>query len=481
MNWSQAAQQMRARFGWLGPAPGRGGPGGGETSDRRAGPLAGRHPVLVVRSDELRKALFRQPTYSSDESGAVYLTGYALLESLLRDGYAVVFDATNLLKSGRRRARAVATGAGAPCLTIVTVAPPEVVAARLSRRASGGAESFSSDAGWTVYERLAGSAEPAGEIEEEPFMVDTSRDISPALAAVDRFLAGSASAAGRQDGAPEAFNARLDAAMIGRDSLLCVGLDPEPEKLPEALRRLPPAEAVLAFNREIIAATSDLVVAYKPNLAFYEALGPAGLEALRETVRLIPSGVLAIGDAKRGDIANTMRLYAKALFEVYGFDAVTASPYLGRDALAPFLDHAARGVFVLCRTSNPGAAEIVELDVAGKPLYRRVAERAREWNEKGNLGLVVGATVPHELAMVREDCPSLPILLPGIGAQGGDLSQAVAAGLNGAGTGLLVVAARQVLYASSGSEFPAAARQVALSLREQINQVRLARQGAPRQ
>jgi orotidine-5'-phosphate decarboxylase len=485
MDGTAPAQQMRARFGWLGPAPGgrrpalillSGLPGTGKS--HLAAQIASRHPVLVVRSDEVRKALFRQPTYSSDESGAVYLTGYALLESLLRDGYAVVFDATNLLKDGRRRARAVATGAGAPCLTIVTVAPPEVVAARLARRASGGAESFSSDAGWTVYERLAGSADPPSE--EEPLMVDTSRDIAPALAAVDRFLAGSASATGRQEGASEAFNGRLDAAMIGRDSLLCVGLDPEPEKLPEALRRLPPAEAVLAFNREIIAATSDLVVAYKPNLAFYEALGPAGLEALRETVRLVPSGVLTVGDAKRGDIANTMRLYAKALFEVYGFDAVTASPYLGRDALAPFLDYANRGVFVLCRTSNPGAAEIVELDVAGRPLYRRVAERAREWNEKGNLGLVVGATVPHELAMVREDCPSLPILLPGIGAQGGDLSQAVAAGLNGAGTGLLVVAARQVLYASSGSEFPAAARQVALSLREQINQVRRARQRAPR-
>ncbi len=143
----------------------------------------------MVRSDEVRKALFQPPTYSSDESGAVYLTGYALLESLLGDGYAVVFDATNLLRKGRRRARAIAAGAGAPCLTLVTQAPPEVVAARLGRRASGGAESFSSDAGWTVYERLAGSAEPVSE--EESLMVDTSRDIAPALAAVDRFLAGS--------------------------------------------------------------------------------------------------------------------------------------------------------------------------------------------------------------------------------------------------------------------------------------------------
>src|SRR5439155_5694231 len=197
------------------------------------------------------------------------------------------------------------------------------------------------------------------------------------------------------------------------------GLDPEYEKLHLHLRALPPAEAIVTFNREIVGATADLVAAYKPNLAFYEALGPAGLEALRQTVEMIPRGIVALGDAKRGDIDNTMRLYARALFDVYGFHAVTASPYLGRDALAPFLSRPERGVFILCRTSNPGAGEIVDLLVGAgddgqdnrpgvgnasatgspnvadnrgrRPLFLAVAERVRAWNEHKNAGLVVGA------------------------------------------------------------------------------------------
>jgi orotidine-5'-phosphate decarboxylase len=268
------------------------------------------------------------------------------------------------------------------------------------------------------------------------------------------------------------FNERLGAAIARRGSLLCVGLDPEPERLPGSLRALPPGEAVVAFNRALVEATAELVVAYKPNLAFYEALGPAGLEALQRTLALIPPEVLTIGDAKRGDVPHTMRLYARALFDVYGFDAVTASPYLGVDALGPLAARADRGVFVLCRTSNPGAAEIAGLDVAGRPLYVRVAERVQAWNENGNLGLVVGATAPQELTAVRATCPRLPVLLPGVGPQGGDLEEALAAGLDAERGGLLVVAARQVLYASSGSDFPAAARRVAAGLRERINRAR---------
>jgi orotidine-5'-phosphate decarboxylase len=294
-----------------------------------------------------------------------------------------------------------------------------------------------------------------------------------------------------------AFLERLEQAYAANGSLLCVGLDPEPSKLPAALRDLPPAEAVLAFNRAIIEATADLVACYKPNLAFYEALGPAGLEALRQTLALVPPGILTIGDAKRGDIENTMQRYAAALFDVYGFGAVTASPYLGRDALAPFLDRSDRGTFVLCRTSNPGASEIVELEVArrsdragktgapagvpqtgaeggsdGWPLYLIVAERVQAWNTNHNAGLVVGATYPRELARVREVCPELPILLPGIGAQQGDLEASVRAGLDRAGAGLLIVAARQVLYASSGDDFPQAARQAAAALHRRISQAR---------
>ena len=276
-----------------------------------------------------------------------------------------------------------------------------------------------------------------------------------------------------------AFLDRLDRAVAQHDSLLCVGLDPEIEKLPAHLLSLPPAEAVVAFNREIIAATAEQVACYKPNLAFYEALGPAGMDALLRTVELIPPGVLLLGDAKRGDVDNTMRMYARALFDVYGFHAVTVSPYLGQDALEPFLSREDRGVFILCRTSNPGAAEIVNLEVApagaasaSRPLYLAVAERVQAWNHRKNAGLVVGATVPRELGMVREACPELPILLPGVGAQQGDLEASVRAGMDARRQGLLVVAARQVLYASSGGDFAAAAGRAAAALRERINRVR---------
>jgi len=268
------------------------------------------------------------------------------------------------------------------------------------------------------------------------------------------------------------FFARLERAVHEHDSLLCVGLDVEPERLPVSLRGLPVRDAVLEFNRRIIEATCDLVACYKPNLAFYEALGPDGLDALRETVQLIPRSVPVIGDAKRGDIDNTMRLYAKALFDVYGFGAVTASPYLGEDALAPVLSRVERGVYLLCRTSNPGSGEIADLDVGGRPLYLVIAEKVRAWNKNGNAGLVVGATYPGELARVREVAPDLPILLPGVGAQGGLLEESVAAGVDRQGSGLVVNAARQVLYASSGDDFPQAARQVALALRDRINRAR---------
>ena len=478
MNGAARVDGLRGHFGWVGEAPAghtpallllSGLPGTGKS--HLAAAIATRRPVAIVRTDEVRKLLYPRPTYSGDESGAVYLTCYALIERLLEDGYTVAFDATNLTRAGRRRARAIAARAGAGTLTLFTTAGPETVAERLRRRITGGSESFSSDADWRVYEKLARTAESAAE-DERP-MVDASGDLAPALDGVERFLAGGAAAAG---GAPVPFNARLDAAVVSRESLLCVGLDPEVEKLPAALRRLPPDEAILAFNREIIAATAEHVVAYKPNLAFYEALGPAGLEALRQTVQAIPRGILVVGDAKRGDIANTMRLYARALLDVYGFDAVTASPYLGRDALSPLLERVDRGVFVLCRNSNPGAAEIANLNVDGEPLYLRVAERVQAWNEHGNTGLVVGATVPQELAAIRLRCPDLPILLPGVGAQGGELEGAVAAGLDGQHRGLLVVAARQVLYASSGADFPEASRRVAASLKTRINAVRRAAQ-----
>lgn len=267
----------------------------------------------------------------------------------------------------------------------------------------------------------------------------------------------------------ESFSEKLRRVSEGKDSLLCVGLDPDP--------RLMPVDDVLEFNRAIIDATRDLVCCYKPNLAFFEAMGPPGLEALRRTVEHIAGEVPVIGDAKRGDIGNTARAYASALFDYYGFDAVTANPYMGGDTLAPFLDYADRGVFVVCRTSNPGSGDFQSLPVLranGKhgPLYVEVAARCREWNGAGNVGLVVGATYAEELQEVRAECPDMPILIPGVGTQGGDFRASVANGLDGRGGGILISASRQVLYASRGPDFADRARDAALDLRERINRCR---------
>ena len=266
------------------------------------------------------------------------------------------------------------------------------------------------------------------------------------------------------------FTHKLHSASETNQSLLCVGLDPDP--------RLMPIEDIFEFNRAIIGATHDLVCCYKPNLAFYEAFGPPGLEALRRTLKHIPDDIPVIGDAKRGDIGNTARAYAAALFDYYGFDAVTANPYMGGDTLAPFLDYADRGVFAVCRTSNPGSGDFQSLTVTRDngeqwPLYMEVAARCSDWNTSGNVGLVVGATYPEELREVRALCPDLPILLPGIGAQGGDLSASLLNGLDSRGGGLVITSSRQVLYASRGNDFAQRARETALDLRDRINECRV--------
>ena len=253
----------------------------------------------------------------------------------------------------------------------------------------------------------------------------------------------------------------LQAARTNR-SLLCIGLDPDPELMPET--------DVFLFNKAIIDATSDLVCAYKPNLAFYEALGIEGIEALQRTVAYIPKSIPVIGDAKRGDIGNTARAYAKALFETFGFDAATVNPYLGRDSLEPFIEYREKGVFILCRTSNPGSSHFQALPLlqTSRPLFESVAERAKEWNLHGNVGLVVGATYPDELRWVRQICPEMPLLIPGIGAQGGDLASAVRYGVDARGGKAIISSSRQILYASRGKDFAEAARGAANSLRDQI-------------
>lgn len=272
------------------------------------------------------------------------------------------------------------------------------------------------------------------------------------------------------------FAERLRRAVDESASLLCVGLDPQPERTPAA--------QLLAFNRTVIEATADHACAFKPQSAFYEAAGPRGWEALARTIELIRElapHALVILDAKRGDIAHTARAYATAAFDQLGADAITASPYLGGDSVAPFLERPERGAFVLCRTSNPGGGDFQSLRVqdadTAAPLYERVARRAAQWAaaHHHNVGLVVGATWPAELARVRELCPKLPILLPGIGAQGGDLKAALAAGLDADRRGLLVSASRSVIYAGGAREIAAEAAR----LRTAINQQR-ERSGAAR-
>ena len=244
-------------------------------------------------------------------------------------------------------------------------------------------------------------------------------------------------------------------------SLLCIGLDPDPE--------LMPGVDVVQFNRAIIEATSDLACAYKPNLAFYEALGSAGLAILEQTIKHIPGDVPVIADAKRGDIGNTAKAYAKALFSVFGFDAATVNPYLGYDSIEPFISYQDKGVFILCRTSNRGAADFQDLRTNGLPLYETVAHKAREWNIHDNIGLVVGATYPEELRRVRSICPEMCLLIPGVGAQGGDLASAVSYGVDARGERAIFNVSRQILYASKGKDFARVARTVADEIRRQIN------------
>lgn len=263
----------------------------------------------------------------------------------------------------------------------------------------------------------------------------------------------------------ESFAEKLQKSSQRNRSLLCVGLDPDPA--------LMPVEDIETFGRSIIEATSDLVCAYKPNLGFYEALGTKGILALQNTLRAVPPEIPIIGDAKRGDVH---KFYARALFEVWGFDAATVNPYGGHDTIEPFLSYKNNGVFVWCRSSNPGAREIQDLLVSPKfggdsyPLYEWIATIASSWNGNGNVGLVVGATYPDELRRLRDICPQMPILIPGIGAQLGALEKAVEYGVDGDGTNAIISASRSVIYASNDpTDYPHAARREAEAIRTQIN------------
>lgn len=257
------------------------------------------------------------------------------------------------------------------------------------------------------------------------------------------------------------FDAKLRAAIEANDSLLCVGLDPDPEHLPDDVQPDAPLVARMqAFCLEIIEQTQDLVCCYKPNAAFFEQAGPEGMSALRDVIAAVPGNIPVLLDAKRGDIGNTAKAYARAAFEALGADAITVSPYLGRDSVAPFLAYEGRAVFLLCHTSNPSAAE-VQLH-GDPPLYQVIARQAQAWGGPAQVGFVVGATQLPALERVRELAPDRWLLAPGVGAQGADLDAALAAGLDARGSGLIVPVSRGVLYAHDP-------REAARSLRDQIN------------
>ena len=265
------------------------------------------------------------------------------------------------------------------------------------------------------------------------------------------------------------FVDRLRQAWSAQRSLLCVGLDPDPARLPACVSG--GAQPIFEFGRAIVDATADLVCAYKPQIAYYAAArAERELEMTIAYIRRQYPSIPVILDAKRGDVGSTAEMYAREAFERYAADAVTVNPYLGFDSLAPFLGYADKGVIVLCRTSNPGARDVQDIASAGRKLYQHIAEKAaRDWNANANVLLVVGAAYPQELGEIRAIVGDMPILVPGIGAQGGDVAAVLANGATADGAGLIISSSRAVLYASKGEDYAAAARAAALKLRDEIN------------
>lgn len=248
------------------------------------------------------------------------------------------------------------------------------------------------------------------------------------------------------------FNQRLQQVQERTGSLLCVGMDPDPDRLPEHLSR--DVNGIREFCQDIIRATRDHVCGYKFNSAFFEVLGGAGLDLLAELRQSLPEPLLAIYDVKRGDIGNTARHYARAAYESLGMDAVTLNPYMGYDAVEPFLADASRGAFILCYTSNDSSRDFQQVrSASGEPLYLQVAAKARDWNASRNVGLVVGATKAAAVAEVRQAAPDLPILAPGVGAQGGDLEAVLQAGRSAGGFGLIIPISRGIIYAGTDREY----------------------------
>jgi len=265
---------------------------------------------------------------------------------------------------------------------------------------------------------------------------------------------------------------KLLSATHTNNSLLCVGLDTDLEKIPKFLRESS-ANPLLEFNKAIIDATKDVVCAYKLNMAFYEVAGKNGFEAVEKTIRYIPKSIFIILDGKRNDIGNTAQKYAQSLFDTFKADAVTVNPYLGKDGVTPFLDYKEKCSFILCRTSNPSAHDFQDLNVDGKLMYQIVAQKIREWNTNENCGAVVGATYPEELEAVRSILgESIPILIPGVGKQGGNVEKTVTFGTNSKKELAIINSSREIIFAGTGEDFAEQARKKAESVRNEINSFR---------
>ena len=263
------------------------------------------------------------------------------------------------------------------------------------------------------------------------------------------------------------FSSRLGSIQKKTNSFVCVGLDTDPEKLPQHLRGK--KNGILEFNKQIINATKDLACAYKVNFAFYESLGKEGWTIIEKTRALIPSYILTIADAKRGDIGNTSAQYAKAILTDMDFDSITVAPYMGKDSVQPFLEQKNKGVFLLALTSNAGAFDFQYQKIGKKRLFEEVVSTSQKWNEHHNLGFVVGATKSADIKSVRSLAPDIPFLVPGVGAQGGSVEDVIRYGCTKDGYGVMINASRSIIYASSGKDFADAARSETVKLKNEIN------------
>jgi len=266
------------------------------------------------------------------------------------------------------------------------------------------------------------------------------------------------------------FYQKLDATIKAKNSLLCVGLDPDRSKFPQSLRQQP--DALLTFCAELIASTRHVAAAFKINFAFFEAEGAAGWQALEKLVALIPDDTLKLADAKRADIGTSSEMYARAILDRLAFDAVTVNPYMGRDSVAPFLERENKGAFILGVTSNPGARDVQHLTVNNQPLYATVIRSIMAWNTYHNCGLVVGATHPQQMREVRETTGDMPFLIPGVGAQGGGLRETILHGTDSTGGRALINSSRGILYKSTKDDFAEAAAKEAERLCAEINHLR---------